>query len=281
MPKTKDYYEVLGVAKTASDDEIKQAYRRKARKYHPDVSKESDAEERFKEVGEAYEVLKDPSKRAAYDQFGDPNFTGTTGPGFNTYTTGDASMDEILRRMREADLNINMGGGFGERQETVQKIQVPVDVMINGGRTQFRYVVPSQNGMAFSFNHSIGQMDIKPNTKVGTRIQSPNLPDTTFVLIPQGHTRCAVQGLDLVIPVEVNALSAAVGNKSTILHPSGKTYEITVPAGTKNGSGIRLTKLGLPHVNGAVGNLIAVVNYFVPVLDDETREALKKLIEEA
>ena len=68
--KFKDYYEVLGVAKTAADEEIKVAYRKLARKYHPDVSKEPEAEERFKEVGEAYAVLKDPEKRAAYDQVG-------------------------------------------------------------------------------------------------------------------------------------------------------------------------------------------------------------------
>ena len=66
----KDYYDIMGVNRDATQDEIKRAYRRLARKYHPDVSEESDTEEQFKEVGEAYEVLKDPEKRAAYDQLG-------------------------------------------------------------------------------------------------------------------------------------------------------------------------------------------------------------------
>ena len=72
----KDYYKILGVERGAGQDDIKKAYRRLARKYHPDVSKEPDAEERFKEVGEAYEVLKDPEKRAAYDQLGSQWQTG-------------------------------------------------------------------------------------------------------------------------------------------------------------------------------------------------------------
>jgi curved DNA-binding protein len=86
----RDYYEVMGLARDASQDDIKRAYRKLARKYHPDVSKEADAEDRFKELGEAYEVLKDPEKRAAYDRMG-PNWKAGqefqpppgAGPGFD------------------------------------------------------------------------------------------------------------------------------------------------------------------------------------------------------
>ena len=72
----RDYYEVLGLSKGASDDEIKKAYRRMAKKYHPDVNKESGAEEKFKEVNEAYEVLSDPQKKATYDQYGHAGMDG-------------------------------------------------------------------------------------------------------------------------------------------------------------------------------------------------------------
>ena len=83
MATKRDYYEVLGVQKGASDDEIKKAYRKLSKKFHPDINKEADADVKFKEVAEAYEILSDPQKRAAYDQYGhagtDPNFGGGAG----------------------------------------------------------------------------------------------------------------------------------------------------------------------------------------------------------
>ena len=104
----KDYYEVLGVSKTATDSEIKSAFRKLAKKYHPDVSTEENAEEKFKECQEAYAVLSDPSKRKQYDQFGHAAFQGGAGGagGFSGFDFGD--MSDIFE-----DLFGGMGGGFG------------------------------------------------------------------------------------------------------------------------------------------------------------------------
>jgi len=268
----KSYYEIFGVAKDADDDAIKKAYRRLARKYHPDRTEEPDGEAKFKEVGEAYEVLKDPAKRTTYDQFGTMDSRGGF---YNTGHTGNVDLDELLRRVRE-----RQESDFGSsRAVSVQKVSIPVDIMINGGEATFRYVIQRSGNMMLSFNHNIASMVLEPNTKVGTRIQLDNVPNTTFILIPGGTTRCAVQGLDIVVPFDVNALAAAIGNKCKVHHPSGKSYDVAVPRGTKNGTALRLPRIGLSHVNGALGNLIAVVNYVVPVLSSEQQEELKKLLD--
>ena len=105
MADKRDYYEVLGLSKGASDDEIKKAYRKLAKKYHPDVNKEPGAEEKFKEINEAYEVLSDPQKRANYDQFG---FAGADGQGFGGFSNmgGFSDLNDIFDAF--------MGGsGFG------------------------------------------------------------------------------------------------------------------------------------------------------------------------
>lgn len=100
----KDYYEVLGVGKSASKDEIKSAFRKLAKKYHPDVNKEADAETKFKEAQEAYSVLSDDSKKAQYDQFGHAAFSGAGGAGFGGFNANDFDFGDIFD---------NIFGGFG------------------------------------------------------------------------------------------------------------------------------------------------------------------------
>lgn len=103
----KDYYEILGVAKTATDEEIKRSFRKLAKQYHPDINKEPGAEEKFKEIGEAYSVLSDPNKRRQYDQFGHAAFQnggGAGASGFGGFDAGDINLDDILNDL--------FGGGF-------------------------------------------------------------------------------------------------------------------------------------------------------------------------
>ena len=106
----KDYYEILGVSKTATDEEIKRAFRKLAKQYHPDINKEPGAEEKFKEIGEAYAVLSDPAKRKQYDQFGHAAFQNGGGGagGFSEFDASDINLDDILN-----DLFGGAFGGFG------------------------------------------------------------------------------------------------------------------------------------------------------------------------
>lgn len=109
MAEKRDYYEVLGISKGASEDEIKKAYRKLAKKYHPDVNKAPDAEEKFKEINEAYEVLSDPQKRATYDQFGFAGMDGAGfGQGFSGFSGGFDDLGDIFSSFFGGDM-----GGFG------------------------------------------------------------------------------------------------------------------------------------------------------------------------
>ena len=106
----KDYYEVLGVEKSASEAEIKSAFRKLAKKYHPD-NKETGDEAKFKEIGEAYAVLSDENKRRQYDQFGSAAFDGSAGAGFNGFDPGDIDLNDILRSVFG---DVGDFGGFGD-----------------------------------------------------------------------------------------------------------------------------------------------------------------------
>ncbi|MCY7731365.1 DnaJ domain-containing protein, partial [Aerococcus urinaeequi] len=116
MAEKRDYYEVLGVSKTASKDEIKKAYRKLSKKYHPDINKEADAEDKFKEISDAYEVLSDEQKRAAYDQYGHAATDGGFGGGGGSYQSyGGSGFEDIFEQFFGGGGGgfSGFGGGFG------------------------------------------------------------------------------------------------------------------------------------------------------------------------
>jgi len=118
----KDYYEVLGVSKTATDEEIKRSFRKLAKKYHPDVNKEPGAEEKFKEIGEAYAILSDPTKRKQYDQFGHAAFTnGQGGAGFSGFNAEDIDLSSIFEDLFGGGFGFNFGGSGRRNSNRARK----------------------------------------------------------------------------------------------------------------------------------------------------------------
>ncbi len=160
----KDYYKVMGVARDATEAQIKQAYRKLARKYHPDVSKETDAEARFKEVGEAYEVLRSPEKRAAYDRLGSGPRPGEDfrpppdfGSGFEFSGAGPAGggargaehgadysdfFESLFGRARAGASRYAADGGTGRGEDHHAKVMLDLDAALNGGARSFTLRVP-------------------------------------------------------------------------------------------------------------------------------------------
>lgn len=278
MP-AESYYDVLGVSRDADDAEIKKAYRRLAKKYHPDVSKEENAEEKFKEVGAAYEALKDAESRAIYDRFGASGIGNQQAGRRNQWTYSDLNMEELLRRFHEMNRDnpsYQSAGGVVR-----QHVTIPYDVMIKGGEAKFVYTAEEASNIRgfVALRQFRASTTLEPNTKVGTEIELPNVPNMKFVLTPTGgNERCVVQGLDILVKIDVDPLRIAIGEKAKVEHPNGKTYEITVPENSQNGTALRLPKMGFTHVNGAQGSLIAVVNLIIPNLSDEQKEALKKVL---
>lgn len=291
----KDYYKVMGVARDATEAQIKQAYRKLARKYHPDVSKEKDAEARFKEVGEAYEVLKSPEKRAAYDQLGKdyrpgqdfrppPNwdsgfeFSGA-GPG------GDANYSDFFDALFGAQARSRRGRGAdahpGRGEDHHARVMLDLDASLNGGTRSFTLRMPEIDAE--------GRLTAKERT---LNIQVPKgiLAGQQIRLAGQGapahgngtagdlyievdfapHTLYRVDGRDLLLELPVAPWEATLG--ATVKTPTpGGTVELKIPAGSHAGSKLRLKGRGIPAK--PPGDFYVVLQIALPPADNEKAKA--------
>lgn len=257
----RDYYAVLGVARDASADDIKKAYRKLARKYHPDVNAAPDAEDRFKEVGEAYEVLKDPEKRAAYDALGPgwrdhqqfqppPDWEqrfSFGGGGFTAHDGGFSDFFESLFGQHAFSRNGRRAGGFKGAdeqarvgitlEEAYRQDQVEVSVPQSGGRARrLRVRIPS---------------GISDGKRVRLRGQGgPGVGDgpagdlfIEFRLVP--HPRFRAEGRDIHCELPVTPWEAALGAEVPV--PTlGGSVKLRVPPNSQTGGRLRLKGRGLP-----------------------------------
>jgi curved DNA-binding protein len=304
--KYKDYYEALGVGRNATQDEIKQAYRKLARKYHPDVSKVADAEARFKEINEANEVLKDPEKRAAYDQMGSnwkagqefqppPNWdagfefrsgggdAGGFGPGFDA---SDFFETLFGRRARGAPGPRQRAGMQGEDHQA--KVLIDLEDAYRGAERSISLRVPVEG--------PDGRVQLKERT-LDVHIPKGIRPGQRLRLAGQGsagsggasagdlfleigfkpHPRFRVEGGDVYVDLPIAPWEAALGATVDAPTPEG-AVQLTVPKGSRPGSRLRLKGRGLP--GKTPGDLFAVLQIALPPADTESArqayEAMRK-----
>jgi len=241
----KDYYEILGVGRAADADEVKRAYRKLARKFHPDVSKERNAEEKFKEVQEAYEVLRDPEKRAAYDQLG---------PDYRTGQQFRPPPDWAQRFGQQGGQRFHDANGFSDFFSSLfgaaagaeppdaeaGQLEVTVQEAFAGTR---RRVTLNENGRSRSVD-----LQIPPGVTEGQSLRIPGLggrSSLTFRIKLQPHPLFSLSGKDVQIELPLAPWEAALGAKVAV--PTlGGTVELTIPAGAQSGQKLRLRGRGFP-----------------------------------
>ncbi|SFM52857.1 DnaJ C-terminal domain-containing protein [Thermodesulforhabdus norvegica] len=302
----KDYYEILGVPRNATQEEIQRAYRKLARKYHPDVNKEPGAEEKFKEINEAYEVLKDPEKRRRYDQLGahwkagqefrpppgwDIHFDfGSGGEGFEDVffggfrgESGFSDFFELLfggPRRRRAHYGGATSGGFtwvrdgADREAT---IRISLEEAYKGCTKTF--TIPGENKTL--------EVKIPPGVLPGQKIRlagqgSPGIGggksgDLYLTVEIDPHPRYRLEGRDIYVDLPVSPWEAALGATISVDTPDGP-LSVRVPPGTQSGQKLRLRGKGMPNPKGSPGDLYAVVQIKVPKhLSPRERELFEEL----
>ncbi|MEY2854417.1 MAG: hypothetical protein RL030_1549 [Pseudomonadota bacterium] len=266
----KDYYAVMGLARDATAEQVKQAYRKLARKYHPDVSKEADAEKRFKDVGEAYEVLRDPEKRAAYDQLGSGPRAGEDfrpPPGWGSGSGSDDSSDffESLfgRTGRPGPASGRTRRARHRGEDHHARIVIDLDASLEGGTR------------ALTLGERTLNVKVPKGIQEGQHIrlagQGEKLPgagaagDLLLEVAFAPHRLYRAEGRDLQFDLPIAPWEAALGATVTVPTPSGPVA-LQVPAGSRSGARLRLRGRGLPA--NPPGDLQAVLQVVLPPADD-------------
>lgn len=283
----KSLYDTLEVNENASSDEIKKAYRKLARKYHPDVNKEKDAEEKFKEINAAYEVLSDPQKKAQYDQYGDSMFGGQNFHDFARGQGSNVNLDDILRQM------FGQGGGFGGASgfgqsgfggfggfeepdlDTNAQITIAFDVAVLGGKQHI-----STNGESFDIKIPEG---IKDGQKIRAKGKGKSYHGQRGDLIIKINIASSPEyerdEFTLIKTFNLPLKTALFGGKVEIktIH---KDITLKVPQNTKQNQKFRVKELGvLNRKAGTKGDLHLKANIILPKID-ELDEDLVQMLEE-
>ncbi len=298
----KDYYKTLGVGRKATQDEIKRAYRKLARKFHPDVSKEADAEGKFKELGEAYEVLKDPEKRVAYDQLGS-NWNSQQGfrppPDWGTGFEFQGAPRGAGRQHDFSDFFESLFGqarspGGGSRGFHMQgedhhaKILVDLEDSYHGASRSISLQMPEvkPDGHVVSRKRTL-KVSIPKGVRQGQQIRlggqgasgkgSGRAGDLYLEIEFNPHRYYRVEGADVYLELPVAPWEAALGATVKVPTPSG-AIDLKIPENSKAGKKLRLKGRGIP--SKSPGDLYVVLQIVLPPADDEKSRALYRQMQE-
>jgi len=289
---SKSLYDTLGISESASESEIKKAYRKLARKYHPDICKEAECEEKFKEINAAYEVLSDKEKKAQYDQFGDQMFGGQNFHDFSQSQGGNVDLDEILRQMfsgggaggfggfgsggssRRSYSSRGGFGGFGgggfEQQyqepnlDIETSVTIPFQVAVLGGSHSV-----SVNGERFDIKIPAG---VKTGEKMRVRgkghAQGGRVGDLFLKITVAPSPEYEREGDDLVKTFDVPLYAALFGDKITV-NTLEKEIKLKVPKNTKNGQRFRVKEMGVMNRKTKQrGDLYLKANIVLPKVEE-------------
>lgn len=302
----KDYYKILGVERGATQDEIKRAYRKQARTYHPDVNKDAGAEAKFKDAGEAYEVLKDPEKRAAYDELGPnwqqgqefrppPNWDAGFEFSGGGYTGGDAAQfsdffESLFGGMRGA-----RGGGAGgfarhefhaQGQDHHAKIEIDLRDAYSGGKRAITLRVPEVDAQGHvAVKDRTLNVTIPKGVRAGQHIRlagqgAPGMGkgpagDLYLEVVFAPDPVFRVEGRDLYLDLPIAPWEAALGASVKAPTPEGPVM-LKVPPGTTKERTLRLKGRGLP--GSPPGDLHAVLKIVLPpAASDKARELYQEM----
>jgi curved DNA-binding protein len=290
----KDYYKVMGVAREATEAQIKQAYRKLARKYHPDVSKEKDAEARFKEVGEAYEVLKSPEKRAAYDQLGQNHRPGEdfrpppnwdSGFEFSGAGAGNAAYSDFFDSLFGAQGRSGRGGRgnfhTGNGEDHHAKVVLDLEASLNGGSRALTLRMPEidEEGRLTTKERTLN-VQVPKGILAGQQIRlagqgarppGDGKPGDLYIEVEfQPHPLYRVDGRDLTLELPVAPWEAALGATVKTPTPTGMV-DLKIPPASHAGSKLRLKGRGIPA--SPPGDFYVVLQIALPAANDAKAQA--------
>ncbi len=284
----KDYYKALGVSQTASDDEIKKAFRKLARKYHPDINTQADSEAKFKDVNEAYEVLKDPERRAAYDQLGQEPQQGQGQGSYRpppdwdsgyAFSEGGPQTDEGFSDFFETLFRRGAGPTGGMGADSHGRIEITIEDAYQGSeRTlSLRSPVVGPNGTVTLKDRKIA---VRVPKGIGQgqhiRLAGQGAPgaggagDLFLEVAFASHPVYRPEGKDLYMDLPITPWEAALGGHVVLPTPDGRV-DLSIPKNARTGQKLRLKGKGLP--GAPAGNIYATLKIVNPDVKTEAERA--------